>query len=112
MEALNGLSTVVAALLHTPRPRPPAVAGKGKTAALRNMLRCGPASCSDLAERSGLTRKLVSDLLYSDIRRARVRKDGAFYSLAPEFDEEEAQRIRSAIALLRAHGYSVVKEGR
>lgn len=108
------MSDPFAALVSTltnKKPKPPRVLYRvsldNKTETLRQLLRERPSTCAYLSDQTGMPRTTVTSLLCAGIKLGQILKEDGVYRIAPNY---EAPRIRSAIELLRAHGYTVTKE--
>lgn len=82
-----------------------------KTERIRTYLReVGPANSATLAMEADVPScALVGALLKGDLARGSVVRDGARYVWNNDWDSKAAEQIRQAKALLKRHGYTVIR---
>lgn len=87
------------------------VTSLSKTERIRTYLReVGPAVSATLAIEADVPScALVGALLKGDLARGSVVRDGARYVWNSDWDNQAAEEIRKAKALLKRHGYIVTK---
>ena len=92
------------------------VGSECKTDKMRAAMSRGASMAMELGQAGGIPSSLVSSLLKNDIKVGRVTtsKDAGGrtrYRLTPGFEDALEQSLRDAAALLRRHGWSVVRDG-
>ena len=110
------LAYMVLALGGNPvaRPEPAELEGLNRTDRMRRLLATGPAGARELAACAGVTSAMVGALLKADLRIGRVvrtvLRDGRVgYQLSQEYDAQAREAIVDAIALLKRHGFKVIR---
>ena len=85
---------------------------ESKTERMRAYLRQhGAANAATLADEANVpSTALVGALLKTDLHRGSVFRRGHKYHWNPQFDAQHHQRLAEAASLLRANGFTVLKD--